>query len=150
MKAALNEAREAYDEDEIPIGAVIVYKDKIIAASHNRNRKENNPVKHAEILAIEIASQFLKNERLTGCHLFVTKEPCAMCAGAIIHARIESVNFGARDYKYGACGTVLNVCGNDLLNHVPEIESGILEDESAELLKKFFQGKRKKQKKFDN
>jgi tRNA(adenine34) deaminase len=94
--------------------------------------------------AIRAASRVLGNERLTRCELFVTKEPCAMCAGAIVHARIARLIIGARDAKYGACGTVLSVCGNSILNHVPEIVFGVLEEESADLLHKFFEHLRKK------
>ena len=143
MRVALEEARIAYSKGEIPVGAVIVKDAKIIACAHNRNRELHDPVKHAEIICIEEASQALGNERLLDCELYVTKEPCVMCAGAIVHARIKSVFIGAEDVKYGACGTALNVCGNDKLNHVPVIEFGILRDETSNILKKFFKEKRK-------
>ncbi len=138
MKAALNEAQIAFSEEEIPVGAVIVKNGKIISAGRNSNRMENSPTRHAEISAIEKAAKVLGNERLTGCTLFVTKEPCAMCSGAIVHSRIERVVIGSADIKYGACGTVLNVCGNKIMNHVPEIVFGVLEEECTELIKKFF------------
>jgi len=142
MAAAIEEAKIAYANDEIPIGAVIVKDDKIIAKGCNRNRELNNPVKHAEIICIEEASRVLNNERLIDCELYVTKEPCAMCSGAIVHARIKRVIIGAEDEKYGACGTVLNVCGNKALNHVPDVEFGVLREEASLLLKAFFKGKR--------
>jgi tRNA(adenine34) deaminase len=138
MQTALAEARAAFDRGEIPVGAVIVKDGGVIAAARNENREANNPVRHAEIIAIERACERLGSERLTGCDLYVTKEPCAMCAGAIVHSRIRRLVIGARDRRYGACGSVLSVCGNRSLNHVPEIEFGILEHEAAELLKDFF------------
>jgi tRNA(adenine34) deaminase len=138
MRVALAEAGRAFAEGEIPVGAVIVKDDKIIATGRNDNRETNNPVRHAEILVIMQACAYLNNERLMDCDLYVTKEPCAMCAGAIVHARIRKLIIGARDQRYGACGTVLSVCGNSTLNHVPEIEFGILENEASQLLKEFF------------
>ncbi|HPJ34889.1 MAG TPA: tRNA adenosine(34) deaminase TadA, partial [Spirochaetota bacterium] len=128
--------------DEIPVGAVIVRDGEIIAWGFNRNRELNDPTMHAEIIAIRDACRAMNNERLTGCDLYVTKEPCAMCAGAIVHSRIRKVIIGAGDIKYGACGTVLDVCGNAALNHRPEIIFGIKKEESASLLKKFFKQKR--------
>ncbi|PKL40063.1 MAG: tRNA-specific adenosine deaminase [Spirochaetae bacterium HGW-Spirochaetae-1] len=143
MQAALEEARLAADDDEIPVGAVITLGGSIIARAHNENRSKNDPTKHAEITAIREAARFLGNERLTDCVLYVTKEPCAMCAGAIVHARIKRLVIGARDVRYGACGTALSVCGNGVLNHVPCIEFGLMEEESSGLLKEFFRKKRK-------
>jgi tRNA(adenine34) deaminase len=142
MKQALLEARKAFDSDEVPVGAAVVKDGRIIALGRNENRGTNNPVRHAEIIAIEAACSALGNERLTGCDLYVTKEPCAMCAGAIVHARIRRLVIGARDARYGACGTVLSVCGNPALNHKPEIEFGVMEEESSRLLKEFFKMKR--------
>ncbi len=138
MQTALAEARDAFYRGEIPVGAVVVKDGAIIAAARNENRETNNPVRHAEIIAIERACARIGSERLTGCDLYVTKEPCAMCAGAIVHSRIRRLVIGARDGRYGACGSVLSVCGNRSLNHVPEIEFGILEQDAAELLKEFF------------
>lgn len=138
MKAALDQARLAFSEEEIPVGAVVVQNGEIISAGRNTNRLENCPTRHAEINAIEKAAVILKNERLNGCTLYVTKEPCAMCAGAIVHSRIEKLVIGAPDIKYGACGTVLNICGNKIMNHVPEIVFGVLEEECADLIKSFF------------
>jgi tRNA(adenine34) deaminase len=142
MQAALALAREAAAHGEIPVGAVIVKDGAVIAQARNDNREKQDPVRHAEIIAIERACAAAGNERLTGCDLYVTKEPCAMCAGAIVHARIRRLVIGARDPRYGACGTVLPVCGNRALNHVPEIEFGLLGDEAAAILKTFFLGRR--------
>ncbi len=143
MSAALVKAREAYARGEIPVGAVVVKDGAVIASARNDNRETGNPVRHAEIIAIEKACAALGNERLTGCDLYVTKEPCAMCAGAIVHARIRRLVIGTRDVRYGACGTALSVCGNRSLNHVPEIEFGLMDEEAAALLKEFFLNKRK-------
>jgi tRNA(adenine34) deaminase len=145
MEQALLLAGEAYLRDEIPVGAVIVKDGVIISSGSNQNREKNDPTLHAEIIAIKKASEYLKNERLIDCEIFVTKEPCAMCAGAIVHSRISRVVIGTEDSKYGACGTVLDICGNSRMNHIPEIRFGILRDESSSLLKKFFLEKRKKQ-----
>lgn len=138
MLIALEEARKASAKGEIPVGAVMVRENEIIAKAHNLNREQNNPVKHAEIICIEEAAGITGCERLTDCDLYVTKEPCAMCAGAIVHARIRKLYIGTEDPKYGACGTVLTVCGSSVLNHVPEIEFGLLREESSLLLKDFF------------
>jgi tRNA(adenine34) deaminase len=142
MRIALEEAKTAFESGEIPVGAVIIKDGSVIARAHNSNRELRDPVKHAEIICIEEASRVLGNERLLDCELYVTKEPCAMCAGAIVHARIKNLFIGAEDEKYGACGTVLSVCGNSSLNHVPAIEFGILKEEASNLLKKFFKNKR--------
>ena len=142
MKRALEEAEKAGKNDEVPVGAVVVKDGNIIASACNRTRSEASPTRHAEMIAIEEAARSIENERLTGCHLYVTKEPCAMCAGAIVHARIERVVIAARDVRYGACGTVLDVCGNSALNHVPVIEFGLMEKEASSLLKEFFRNKR--------
>ncbi|HSA13430.1 MAG TPA: nucleoside deaminase [Spirochaetota bacterium] len=144
MELALGLAAEAGELDEVPVGAVIVRDGMVIARARNSNRSDNCATRHAEMIAIEQASRILGNERLVGCGLFVTKEPCAMCAGAIVHARIERLVIGARDRKYGACGTVLDVCGNALLNHVPAIEFGLLEERSVGLLQNFFKKKRER------
>lgn len=142
MGIALSEASLAASEDEIPVGAVIVREDKILSRAHNTNRRENNPTRHAEINAIEEASRLLENERLIDCDLYVTKEPCAMCAGAIVHARIKRVFIGAEDLRFGACGTAIEICGNRLFNHVPEIIFNIRRKECSDILKNFFINKR--------
>ena len=143
MCIALDEAMQAFLEEEIPVGVAIVTNDKIIAQSHNRTRQCSDPTAHAELLAIQQAALVLHNERLTGCSMYVTKEPCAMCAGAIVHARIEKLYIGTKDSRFGACGTVLDVCGNTLLNHRPEIVFGILEEECKKMLQDFFKQLRK-------
>ncbi len=142
MKLALEEAQAGYRRGEVPVGAVLVKEGELIARSGNRNREMNNPLLHGEMIVIREGSEHFSNERLTGCELYVTKEPCAMCAGAIVHARISRVIIGARDSRFGACGTVLSVCGNSVLNHVPELVFGILEDEAAGLLRDFFRVRR--------
>ncbi|MDY6934672.1 MAG: tRNA adenosine(34) deaminase TadA [Spirochaetota bacterium] len=142
MQIALEEAKRAFNKGEIPVGAVIVNDGVVISSAHNENRSKNNPVSHAEIISIEQASAVLKNERLVDCDLYVTKEPCAMCAGAIIHARLRRIIIGVEDQKYGACGSVLSVCGNNKLNHIPEIEIGILREEALSLLTAFFKNLR--------
>lgn len=144
MERALVKAGEAFVREEIPVGALIVKDDVIISTASNENRQKNDATLHAEIIAIRKASDYLKNERLTDCDLYVTKEPCAMCAGAIIHARIKRVIIGTEDFKYGACGTVFDVCGNSLMNHVPKIQFGVLREKSQAMLQKFFQEKRLK------
>ncbi len=143
MRIALKEAERACAKEEIPVGAVIVKDGRIISRGRNSNRKKNDATRHAEIIAIEKASKKLKSERLLGCELYVTKEPCSMCAGAIINARLAKVIIAAEDIKYGACGTVLSVCGNKKLNHTPEIEFGVLREESSSILKDFFKKLRK-------
>jgi tRNA(adenine34) deaminase len=144
MRMALEEAAAAADAGEIPVGAVVVRGGEPLARGRNDNRARNNPAGHAELNAIQSAAEAVGNERLIDCVLFVTKEPCSMCAGAIVHARIARVVIAAEDAKYGACGTVLSVCGNDRLNHVPEIEFGLLRDESIHMLSEFFRNLRKR------
>lgn len=138
MNIAIQQALQSACESEIPVGAVIVKGDSIIAKAHNKTRQCSDPTAHAEILAIRQAAKLLLNERLGGCVMYVTKEPCAMCAGAIVHARIEKLYIGTRDYRFGACGTVLPICGSEALNHVPDIVFGIMEKECRKLLQDFF------------
>lgn len=138
MKLALEEARIAASKGEIPVGAVLVREGVVLSRAHNENRSLSDPSAHAEMLAIQAACRALGNERLIGCELFVTKEPCAMCAGAIVHARLSRVVIAARDEKYGACGTVLSVCGNPRLNHAPDLVFGVERDEASALLGDFF------------
>lgn len=138
MKAALKEAQKAYDKGEIPVGAVIVKDDKIIARAHNLKELKNDTTKHAEILAIQKASKKLKSWRLENCEMYVTLEPCSMCAGALIQSRIKKVYIGTMDYKTGACGSVLNLLNDFKFNHYVEIENGILKDECENILKNFF------------
>lgn len=146
MKAALKEARKAYLEDEVPVGAVIVKDGKIIARAHNIKEMKNDTTKHAEILAIQKASKKLNTWRLTGCTMYVTLEPCVMCAGAMIQSRLDKVVFGTVDEKTGACGTVLNVLQDYKFNHIVEIEKGVMEKECKEILQDFFKELREKKK----
>lgn len=145
MKKALKEAQKAYNKEEVPVGAVIVKGDQIIARGHNSKEEKNNTIKHAEIIAIEKASKKLSNWRLEDCEMYVTLEPCPMCAGAIINSRIKKVYIGALDEKTGACGSVLNLF-NYPFNHKVEFETGILELECKDLLQRFFKELRKRKK----
>ena len=143
MKAALKEARKAYLEDEVPVGAVIVKDGKIIARAHNIKEMKNDTTKHAEILAIQKASKKLNTWRLTGCTMYVTLEPCVMCAGAMIQSRLDKVVFGTVDEKTGACGTVLNVLQDYKFNHKVEVEKNVMKQECENILKDFFKNLRK-------
>lgn len=138
MKKALLEAKKAFDEEEVPIGAVIVKDNKIIARAHNLKELKKDTTKHAELLAIQKASKKIGAWRLSECELYTTLEPCPMCAGAIINARIKKVYIGANDEKAGAAGSVLNLFEDYKFNHNVEVEKGILEDECKDILKKFF------------
>lgn len=142
MQAALAEARLAAEAGEVPIGAVVVHNGAIIARSQNRVLRDIDPTAHAEIVALRAAAAALGNYRLSGCTLFVTLEPCAMCAGAMIHARIDRLVFAAADPKAGACGSVLSVLNHSQLNHQTQVEQGIAAEESAELLRNFFRDRR--------
>jgi tRNA(adenine34) deaminase len=142
MEAALVEAHLAANAGEVPIGAVIVREDGIIARGQNRVLRDVDPTAHAEIVVLRAAAGALGNYRLSGCTLYVTLEPCAMCAGAMTHARIDRLIFAAPDPKAGACGSVLSVLNHPKLNHQIQVEQGILADESAELLRNFFRERR--------
>lgn len=144
MEQALIEAQAAYDKDEVPVGAIVVLNGIIIGRGHNCRETTNDPTMHAEIIAIREASQNLKSWRLTGCELFVTLEPCPMCAGAIIQSRIDRVVFGAFDPKAGCAGTLYNLLSDIRFNHRAEIVAGVLEKECADLLRRFFRDKRNK------
>ena len=147
MKEALKEAKKAYEKDEVPVGAVIVKDGKIIAKAHNTKEIKLDTTCHAEILAIKKASKRLETWRLEGCTMYVTLEPCPMCAGALIQSRIDKVVIGTMDYKTGACGSVLNLLKDFKFNHNVEVETGILKDECEEILQKFFKELRKRKKK---
>ena len=138
MKQALKEAEKAYKKLEVPVGAVIVKDGKIIARAHNQKETKTDTTKHAEILAIQKASKKLESWRLIDCEMYVTLEPCSMCAGAIINSRIKKVYIGAMDEKTGAVGSVLNLFEDYTFNHKVEAETGIMEKECQETLKKFF------------
>jgi len=142
MDKALLQARDAFSKDEVPVGAVIIYKDKIIAKAYNQIELLKDPTAHAEMIAITQAASFLGSKWLQGCKMYVTIEPCLMCAGALVLSRIDEVIFGAKDSKTGAFGSKLDI--NTLgLNHKPKIIKGILEKETACLLQDFFYNKRK-------
>lgn len=143
MRRALREAELARREQEAPVGAVIVKNGRVVARAHNQSIRRSDPTAHAEILALRRAGRRLGNYRLTGCTLYVTIEPCAMCAGAIVHARLRRVVFGARDPKAGAAGSALDVLNHPRLNHRAEILGGILEEECSQLLREFFRVRRK-------
>ena len=143
MKEALKEAKKAYDKNEIPVGAIIVKDNKIIARAHNIKEEKNDTTKHAEIIAIQKASKKLGTWRLLNCEMYVTLEPCSMCAGALIQARIKKVNIGTMDEKTGACGSVLNLLEDYKFNHNVEIEKDIMKDECEHILKEFFKKLRK-------
>lgn len=143
MKEALKEAKKAYKKLEVPVGAVIVKNGEIIARAYNQKETKFDTTKHAEILAIQKASKKLGSWRLIGCDLYVTLEPCSMCAGAIINSRIKNVYIGALDEKTGAVGSVLNLFTDYKFNHNVQFETGILENECKDLLQKFFKDLRK-------
>ena len=142
MKEALKEAKKAAEELEVPVGAVIVHKDKIIARGRNRREISKNALFHAEIEAINNACKKLNSWRLIGCTLYVTLEPCPMCAGAIINSRISEIIYGANDPKAGSCGSVTDLFSLPY-NHKPVVTGGILKDECAEILTNFFKNLRK-------
>lgn len=138
MKEALKEAKKAYDKLEVPVGAVIVKDGKIIARAHNLKETKYDTTKHAEILAIQKASKKLNSWRLIDCEMYVTLEPCSMCAGALINSRIKKVYIGASDPKTGAVGSVFNLLEDYTFNHKVEYEKGVLQDECESILKEFF------------
>ncbi len=142
MRLALKEAKKAAEKDEVPIGAVVVKNGEIIARAHNLKESTKLASAHAEVLAINAASTTIGGWRLTDCHLYVTIEPCAMCAGLIYQARIERLIFAAKEFRSGACGSVMNVLENPHINHSVEITSGVLEAEATAIIKAFFKAKR--------
>ena len=146
MREALKEAQKAYDQAEVPIGAVVVLNGEIIGRGHNLREKEQDAMLHAEIKAIRQANQHLGSWRLEDCELFVTLEPCPMCSGAMILARLKKVTFGAFDPKAGTAGTFMNLLQDERFNHQVEVEQGILEDECKEILQTFFKGLRERNK----
>lgn len=143
MQHAIKLANHAESIDEVPVGAVVVKDNKIIAEGWNQPITSNDPTAHAEVVALRAAAQALENYRLVDTTLYVTLEPCAMCSGALIHARVKRVVFGATDPRTGAAGSVFDILTTNKLNHVVEIEQGVLEQECAQLLKQFFKNKRK-------
>ena len=146
MQIALKEAQKAYEKLEVPVGAVIVKNGEIIAKAHNLKETKFDTTKHAEILAIQKASKKLKSWRLIDCEMYITLEPCSMCAGAIINSRIKKIYIGTLDKKTGACGSVLNLLEDYKFNHKVEIQTGIMQKECENILKEFFKKLRKMRK----
>ena len=142
MQLALAQARLAALGGEVPVGAVVVYKDEVIATGRNAPIEGHDPTAHAEIIALRTAAKALGNYRLPDCTLYVTLEPCAMCSGAMLHARLERVVFGAVDAKTGAAGSVINLFVQSQMNHQTVLQGGVLADQSAKLLKDFFSQRR--------
>jgi len=142
MQAALAEARAGGEAGEVPIGAVVVFEGRVIATGQNSVLRRLDPTAHAEIVAMRGAAQALGNYRLPGCTLYCTLEPCAMCAGALIHARVGRLVYATPDPKAGACGSVLSVLNHPRLNHQTLVEAGVRAEESAELLRNFFRDRR--------
>lgn len=138
MKEAIREAQKAFDLGEVPIGAVVVKEGEIIGRGHNLTETEGDATCHAEMMAIREASKNLGGWRLAGCSMYVTVEPCAMCGGALVWSRMERLYIGTMDPKAGACGSVMDVVDNPKLNHRIEVDTGIMEEECKELMKKFF------------
>ena len=143
MREAIKEAIKAFDKGEVPIGAVIVHDKKIIARAHNQTEMLKDPTAHAEMLAITRATSVLEHARLEKATMYVTMEPCAMCAGALVLARCTELHFGAWDPKAGACGTLFNISNDDRLNHRIKTYGGLMEQDSKTLLQEFFKNLRK-------
>ena len=142
MRLALREAEHSLEHDDVPIGAVLVADGEVVASAHNERELRQDPTAHAEVLALREAARVLESWRLLGSVLYVTLEPCAMCAGAIVLARVPRVVYGASDPKAGAAGSVLDVLGEPRLNHRPEVAGGLLANECAGLLSEFFASRR--------
>jgi tRNA(adenine34) deaminase len=138
----MDEAAAAERDGEVPVGAVVVFEDAIVGRGNNRVLRDSDPTAHAEIVALRAAGRALGNYRLEGCTLYATLEPCAMCAGAILHARIERLVYAASDPKAGACGSVLSVMNHPQLNHKVVVEGGLLAEECGPLLTNFFRARR--------
>jgi tRNA(adenine34) deaminase len=143
MSEALKEAEKAFDSDEVPVGAVIVHEGRIIARAHNQIKLLRDPTAHAEMIAITQAASYLASERLINTTMYVTIEPCSMCAGALVLARVKRLVYGAADPRTGACGSVFNVTDSRKLNHRIKVTRGVLEKECVSLLKEFFKKKRR-------
>ena len=147
MKEALKEAHKAFELDETPIGAIIVLGGEIIGRGYNRRNTDKNPLAHAEILAINEAANKVGDWRLEDCTLYVTLEPCPMCAGAIVQSRVPRLVFGAKSPKAGFAGSVINILQLDTLNHRVDVKEGVLEEESSQILKEYFRNMREIKKK---
>lgn len=144
MTQAILLAEQAFEEGEVPVGAIVVHKNTIVGKGYNQVEKLNDPTAHAEMLAISAACDTLNEKYLNECTLYVTLEPCPMCAGAIVWAKIGTIVFATTDPKSGACGSIFNITHNNSLNHKPEVIQGILENDAEYLLKSFFSSKRLK------
>lgn len=142
MKIALKEAEKAFDIGEVPVGCIIVFEKKIIAKAYNRIESLKDSTAHAEMMALTSAFSSLESKVLNGCSMYVTLEPCSMCAGAIVLSKVENLYFGAYDNKAGGCGSVLNITNNSSLNHSVNVYGGILDLECSHILKSFFNSKR--------
>ncbi len=144
MTEALKEAHRAFGEDEVPVGCVIVMDNRIISRGHNQTKRLQDATAHAEMIALTSAANYLHNWRLNKAKVYVTIEPCIMCAGALVLSRVKKVIFGAHDAKFGGCGSIVNLLNDKRLNHRIEVKSGVLSEEAELLLKEFFARKRKK------
>jgi len=144
MQRAIEQALAAQAAGEVPVGAVIVQNDQLVAAGQNRNLRDHDPSAHAEVGALRAAGAAFGNHRLEGCTMYVTIEPCAMCAGALVHARLSRLVYGAPDPKAGAVSSVVPVLNHERLNHRMEVTPGVLEEDCAKLLRDFFREKRRK------
>lgn len=142
MAEAFKEAEKAYNKKEVPLGAVVVFENRIIGRGHNQVETLKDPTAHAEIIAITSAAEYLSSKVLLGCSMYVTLEPCSMCAGAIVLSKMDNLFFGSFDNKSGACGSVLNVTNNKSLNHQLNVTGGILDKKCSAILREFFEVKR--------
>jgi len=142
MRAAIDAAKVAEENGDVPIGAVIVYNNQIIGKAYNQREQLKDPTAHAEIIALTQAAAFMESWRLNGCTIYVTLEPCAMCAGALVLARVDRLVYGCADPKAGACGSLYNIVQDERLNHRLEVSGGVLADECSKLLQDFFKEKR--------
>lgn len=143
MQQAYRQAKRAYDEDEIPVGAVVVKNNRIIGKGYNQTEQLNDATAHAEMLAVSAACSTLEEKYLTDCTLYVTLEPCVMCAGALVWSKIDTLVFGAQDANAGGCGSAFNLSSNDKLNHQVDVIHGIMEKECEDLLGSFFKNVRR-------
>lgn len=149
LREALKEARQALTEDEVPIGAVIIFDDQIIARAHNQKERLKDPTAHAEMIALTQTASYLDNWRLTGTTLYVTVEPCPMCASALVQARVSTLVYGTNDSRMGACGSVWNLISNEASDQQIKVIPGILSNECRNLLQDFFQRRRQQKKEID-
>jgi len=146
MRVALEEAQLAADKGEVPVGAVVIHQGQVIAKAHNLRESKQDPLAHAELLAIGAAAEHLGRWRLIECTLYVTLEPCPMCAGGIVNSRVDRIVYGAGDPRAGACGTIYNIVEDQRLNHRPEVTRDVLKEPCSQILSKFFKDLRAKRK----